>query len=148
MRFSIQRRKVLVGMASAAAASIASPALSGTLSSSRGSLTGTVVSTIYEPHKLLTLHNPSDKPVVIDQFERTAMKFDGELVDCNAACAGQPIVVPANGEIRIHFDKRRASNRINSGYHNLQSRVQRLPQGSRVVPIELDVTDGLAKLVA
>jgi len=147
MRFSIQRRQVLVGMASAAAASIATPVLSGTLASSRGSLTGVVVRTIYEPHKLLTLLNSSDQPIVIDQFENKALKFDGELVDCNAACTSEPIVVPANSEIRIHFDKRKIASRA-SDFHNLESRVQRLSQGTRVVPIQLDVTDGFAKLAA
>ncbi len=146
MKFDKQRRQVLTAMAGAAAASIASPVLSGTMSSSGGSLTGVVVSTIYEPHKLMSLRNSSDKPIVIDQFERTALMFDGEMVNCNAACQGKSIVVPANSEIHVHFDKRKLhkTERAASNYLNVQPRVQRLSQGTRVIPIQLDVVDGLA----
>jgi len=150
MKFNKARRQVLTAMAGATAASLATPVLSAALPSTRGSLTGQVVSTIYEPHKLLSLTNSSNKPIVIEQFEAKALMFDGEMVNCNAACVGKSITVPANSEIHVHFDKRKLSDRERaaSGYLNVQSRVRRLSQGTRVIPVQLDVVDGLASWAA
>jgi len=150
MKFSRERRQVLTGIAGVAAAGVASPVLSGALTSKGGTLTGEVVSAIYDPNKLLTLRNSSNQPIVIDQFERKAMMFDGEVVDCNAACLGDSIVVPANGEVNISFDKRKlhGTDQMAVDYHRVQARVQRSPTGTRTIPLELDVTNGRAKLVA
>jgi len=150
MKFSKQRRQVLTGIAGVAAAGVAAPALSGLSPSADGVLRGVVVSSIYEPKKLLTLTNSTNKPIVIDQFERKAMMFDGEVVDCNAACLTDSIVVPANSEVNISFDKRKlfGTDRMATDYHRVQDRVQRLSEGTRVIPVQLDVANGMAKLVA
>jgi len=87
--------------------------------------------------------------VVIDQLSKSALMFDGHIVDCNTACLTQSITIPANQEVQIQFDKRQqisSAHRVED-YRRIQSRVTRLSDGTRVIPFAIELNENVATFV-
>lgn len=145
-----QRRKVLKGAAAVIAAG-AAPAVSAgiTNKSTVPNLSGKLVCNIADPVKTLVLRNHSNRPVVVDHLSKSALMFDGSIVDCNNAFITQPVVIPANQEVEIWFAKRHPRARVHGveDYQRVQSRVTRLSDGTRVIPFTATVQGSSATFV-
>lgn len=147
---SQQRRKLLQGGVFLSAASLA-PAVLGKAISGNAEpvLSGKLLCKIYDPIKTLVLTNHSNQAVVIDQLSKSALMFDGHIVDCNTACLTQSITIPANQEVQIQFDKRQqisSAHRVED-YRRIQSRVTRLSDGTRVIPFAIELNENVATFV-
>jgi len=96
----------------------------------------------------LILNNPTDKPIKIDHFHASNIAFDGEIIDCNEACATKSIKIPANENVLIQFNPK--SKRLASSYNglslDLDKGMYRLPAGTRVVPFAARVSGSAATL--
>jgi len=148
---NIARRRMVQGMGAAAAVAIAGPVL-GTVGNSElgvAELTGRVISKTDAPVKTLILRNNSDKPITISQFSNGGLMFDGEVLDCNGACLDGSVTVSSHKEILVQFDKRYLSEHATESMNflNVQSRVQRMSAGTRVVEISGTARNGVVTLV-
>jgi hypothetical protein len=151
---SISRRRLLQSAAGVAAAGVVAPVLGNSLMNETGlsntgtEITGRLVSKIGSRTKSLLLKNNTSETISFDQFEQSAFMFDGELIDCNAACISEPISVSAHQEVVIQFDSHQAPA-MKSPVGNIiraQSSVQRLSEGTRVIPFNASITKGRAAL--
>lgn len=137
-----QRRKAIQSVA-AACVVVAAPALSAdALSSNKVSnLSGKLVCNISNPVKTLLIRNHSDKTVVLDHMSNGALMFDGSIVDCNNAFLDQAVSIPANDEVVIRFSKvhKRATAYSMKDIQRIQSRVERLADGTRVIPFSAEL---------
>jgi len=145
-----QRRTLLQGAVGVGAASMA-PVVFGKALSSQPEpvLSGKLVSKIYDPVHSLVLRNHTNQPMVIKQLSKSALMFDGGIVDCNTACLDKSITIPANDDVLIQFDRRKqvsATHKIED-YRRIQSRVARLNDGTRVVPFNATVAGNVATVL-
>lgn len=147
---SPKRRTVLQGVAAAIVAS-AAPVVSaeniGGMPSTE--LSGKLVCNISDPVKTLVLRNHSNQTLVIDRLSKSALMFDGSIVDCNNAFVNKPVSIPAYQEVEIRFAKRhpRALFHAIEDYQRVQSRVSRLANGTRVIPFTANVQGSSAIFV-
>jgi len=112
-------------------------------------VSGRLVSNIADPVKTLFLSNHSDKAIVIEHVSQGAFMFDGEIVDCNAACVGNTLTIPANQEVEVKFERRKQFNQLTKAedFRRFQSRVTRLHDGTRVIPFTAKVRGKVASIV-
>lgn len=150
-----QRRQILQAVGATAAIATCPPVLAGVSAIGSSSdtvkslkISGTVVSKVNDPIKTLVLKNHSDQFVTISSFDNGGLLFDSELVDCNSACIGKPLLLRAGEEKLIQFDFRKKSTASsnNLAWINMQSKVTRLHEGTRVVPIAGTITSGVATI--
>jgi hypothetical protein len=111
-------------------------------------LEGMLVSMPNISGETLILKNLTDKAIRIDHFQANKIIFDGEIVDCNDACAMAAINIPANQDVLIRF-KPQGTNLINSPageFLDLDSDLYHLPAGTRVVPLAARMNGNAAML--
>lgn len=145
-----QRRKMLQGAAAVIVAGVAPTVAANRLGESAvPSLTGELVCNIADPIKTLVLRNHSDKALVVDQLSKSALMFDGSIVDCNNAFFAKPVSIPANQSVEIRFAKRHPRAVVHGieDYQRVQSRVTRLSDGTRVIPFTATVRGSSATFV-
>lgn len=143
------RRKLLQGAVCVGAASFApSVFANGLPTQAESALHGKLICSISNPIKTLVLHNPSDKPVVIEQLSKAAFMFDGSIVDCNTACASRAITIEPNQEVQVQFDRRKQIVTAQGAdeFQRIQSKVTRLNDGTRVIPFSATLQDGVATI--
>lgn len=147
----LDKRRALINMAGIAAggAMAASPFLAGATSSSAigdslaeyaapissADLNVTLISIPGNQHETLKIANLSDQDIEIERFYANKLIFDGEVVDCNDACAQSTIAVPAKSDVLVQF-KSESGNLFDLGagdYLYAHSLVSRLPAGTRVI---------------
>ncbi len=145
-----QRRKLLQGAAAALVAS-AAPVVSAAFAenSSNPALSGRLVCDIADPMKTLILRNHTNSSIVLEHLSDSALMFDGSIVDCNNAFFDQTVNIPANQEISLRFPKRHPKSIAHAveNYQRVQSRVQRLSDGTRVIPFTATVKGSVASFV-
>jgi len=154
---NLQRRTLMQGVGAAAAVAIAGPALSGSSEElnlaetgmASAELSGRVISQVGVPVKTLILRNESDESVNIEHFVNGGLMFDGEVLDCNGACMNTPVTLSSKKEMLVQFDKRYLYNHDAraKAHLNVQSNVQRMSAGTRVVEISGSVSNGIVTLV-
>ncbi len=149
-----QRRKLLQGAAYLGALNVTPVAIVSTFSSELfgqddPELSGSLISKIADPVKTLMLRNHTDKAIFVEELAQSALMFDGGIVDCNVACSGKSIVIPANQIVYVQFDRRlRNSAAIGvEEYRRVQSRVTRLSEGTRVIPFTATMNGNIATFV-
>ncbi len=148
---SPQRRRVLQGLGAVTAASIATPVLSSDAQrQARITLSGIAISKLDSPVKSLILRNHSKQQLVISHFSNGALMFDGEILDCGGVCVEKSLTIPAGEETEIRFDKRKLfnSSKTSETIINVIADVQRLNDGTRVVPFHGVVEKGVVTLSA
>lgn len=147
---NLQRRKMLQGAAAVFAVG-AAPAMAAGLSSDTTvpNISGKLVCSISDPVKTLVLRNHSNKTVVLDQLSKSALMFDGSIVDCNNAFLSKPVSIPAHEEVEIRFAVRHPRAHVHGieDYQRVQSRVSRLSDGTRVIPFSASVHGNRAMFV-
>jgi hypothetical protein len=115
-------------------------------------VSGIVVSKIDNLLKTLVLRNHSSQPVTVSKFSNGSLMFDGEVFDCNGACLERPVSLAPGDKTLLQFDKRRLFSRaldrsaLNGLPVNVQSRVTRLSEGTRVIPFSATVRGDVATL--
>lgn len=162
---NMQRRRLLqgaacVGMASLAPVVFAADAvIENTVTSTNAgsalrsvpvpAITGKLVSKIYDPINTVVLKNNSNTTIVIKQLSKGAFMFDGNIIDCNTACLSKPITIPANKDVLVQFDKRKQSlvKHHPTEFRHIQHRIERLSDGTRVVPFTATLVEGTATVV-
>lgn len=85
----------------------------------------------------LMLRNLSNKPITLEKFHANRLVFDGDIVDCNDACAAGNITIPARSEsaIQISPQTAQALNSAAGEYLDADHRTDKLPNGTRVVTV-------------
>ena len=143
------RRRVLQGVG-AVAATMAIPAIASASKAATGTaeISGMIISKLEHPVKTMLVKNHSQQAVNIERFNKGGLVFDGELFDCNGACLDQSITLAPGEQKVLQFDTRRlpAEHSDNLNLQNVQSRVVRLPQGTRIVAINGSIHNGVATL--
>lgn len=141
------RRKLLQGAACVGVASFAPAVFATSLSNdTTANISGKLICKIYSPTKTLMLRNHSNQTIVIDRLSQGAFMYDGNIVDCNAACVSSPITIPPNQEIEVKFDKQQQfaqTHRIEE-LRRVQARVTRLHDGTRVIPFTAQLRNNVA----
>lgn len=96
----------------------------------------------------LILQNSSSTDITIRRFNTSSVMFDGELVDCNDACASSVIKVPANNKTIVQFTSQLAegSGASDNQHINVQRHVQRLPQGTRYIRLAIHMVGDIANV--
>jgi hypothetical protein len=144
-----QRRQLLQGVCTVAAVTAAPVVLSKPLlGGSSAKLTGELICSISNPIKTLVLRNHSDQTMVIDQLAQGAFMYDGNVVDCNAACLSKSITIKSNQEVKLRFDSRQqaALEHAIHDYRRIQARVTRLNDGTRVIPFAATLSGNIATI--
>lgn len=149
---NFRRRKIIQGMGTVVAVTIAAPAFSSPLGkkdSGLAKLSGRVISQVGAPVKTLILRNDSDEVVTIDHFVNGGLMFDGEILDCSGACIDAPVALSSKKEMLVQFDKRHLFKHDSraKAYLNVQSSIQRMSAGTRVIEISGTVTNRVVTLV-
>lgn len=98
----------------------------------------------------LILQNLTDKDFTIDRFHANNLVFDGEMVNCNDACARSSITVAAKDKVLVRF---KPQSRNHSGlpageYLDVHNQILRLPEGTRYVRLTIHMTGNSAHLSA
>lgn len=146
---NMQRRRVMQGVGAAAVATVAAPVIGGTVGSfESGDVTGKIVSKLGDPVKSVIVRNNTAKPMTISYFDNGSVIFDGEFVDCNGLCKDSSVTLASGEEKLFQFDKREmfTSNSKAKSWVNLQSSVNRLSEGTRVLDFSGDVKRGVVTL--
>ncbi len=98
----------------------------------------------------LLLRNNTSNDISVTRFHAHRLVFDGGIVDCNNACASGAIRVPAGREVAVQVSSR-ISNNLGSPageYLDVHSGVNRLPNGTRLIPLGAHMKGSSAVLVA
>jgi len=145
-----QRRKLLQG-ALVFGAATATPAVIGKALSvdDQVNISGKLICKMNDSVKTLILKNHSDQELTIVRISGSAFMYDGGIVDCNGAFVSKSIRIPANQEVQIQFDKLQqfsVSHQIDE-IRRVQSRVERLSDGTRVIPFTATVREWVATVV-
>lgn len=162
---NLNKRRSLINMAGIAAGGVmaASPLLAGATFSSanRGAfpddtaltnsadLHVTLISIPNKQHETLKIANLSNQDIEIERFYGNKLIFDGEVVDCNDACAQNTIAILAKNDVLIQF-KPESVNLFDSGagdYLDAHSLVSRLPAGTRVIRLSAYMRGNAAVLI-
>lgn len=149
-QFNQTRRTLLKSAAFVGTASVAPSVFGSALSTSssniENALSGELTCSISNPVKTLKLRNHSNKKMVIDQLDKSAFMYDGNIVDCNVACSSKPITILPNQEIEIQFDKRDQQVVKHSAdeFRRVQNRITRLNDGTRVIPFTASLKGSIA----
>jgi len=144
------RRKLLQGAVIFGAAT-ATPAVIGKALSvdDQVNISGKLICKMNDSVKTLILKNHSDQELTIVRISGSAFMYDGGIVDCNGAFVSKSIRIPANQEVQIQFDKLQqfsVSHQIDE-IRRVQSRVERLSDGTRVIPFTATVRERVATVV-
>ncbi|MEE9333964.1 MAG: hypothetical protein V3U65_07715 [Granulosicoccaceae bacterium] len=112
-------------------------------------INATLVSIPGTTNETLLLKNLTDKPLTVDRFEHALITFDGEAIDCGVVCDNAVIIIPANKHVMVHFSSlpiELQSTAANNAF-NVQAVVTRLPEGTRVIPLNASVEGTTATLL-
>jgi len=153
--------KRLIGTAGASSALVAIPSLAEqTGDSTRNSagqpaisINATLVSIPGTPNETLLLKNITNKTLTINQLQHAVVTFDGESIDCGAVCDTGSIVIPANADVMVHFSSLSLEHQPTISGNgsakplNVQALVSRLPEGTRVIPLQASIQGTTAKLI-
>jgi len=155
--FDANKRKTIKTASGFVAAGILSsiPALGSTNSFDVQSpfhtdLEGTLVSIPNVIGETLILKNVTESKIQVNQFQANRVIFDGDVVDCNDACSGSTITIPANDSVLIRFKPQASSSKHSPAgeFLNLDKDLYRLPAGTRVVPLAARMQGNTAILFA
>lgn len=96
----------------------------------------------------LILQNSTNKDITIGRFYNRSLMFDGELVNCNDACTDSAIEIPANSKTLVQFKSPaiKKSVVLDNQHLNVQSHVQRLPQGTRYIRLGIHMIGDTANV--
>lgn len=95
----------------------------------------TLVSIPDKQWETLKLVNLTGHEIVVERFHANKLIFEGNIIDCNDACAKSAITVPATGDRLIKFDHV-STNVFETGvgdYLDVHSAVEKLAEGTRIV---------------
>jgi len=119
----------------------------------REKLRVTLISKPAETHDYIKIENLTASPVSIDGFDRGELQFDGAIIDCNGACASVPVRIDASSDVLLRFDYGVMRNSLGvykanntSKVLNVQSRITRFSEGTRMVSLSADLRGSRAIL--
>lgn len=163
-----QRRRTLKGMGTLGASGLIAgmPAVSAASALFKTPSTGTAgvaqsvpidieATLISSPDVLedtLILRNLTGKEITVTRFHAGRVVFDGGIVDCNDACETSSITVPVGREVSVQITPRTSAFNKSSlaspagDYLDVHAQLERLPNGTRVVPMAARMRGGAAVL--
>lgn len=93
----------------------------------------------------LLFENNSDQAIEITKFVDSELHFDDSVVDCDAACRNRTISLPANKDVMVQFDH--TLKTLEATSHTPTADFSLLPEGTRVVSFELDISGNVARVM-
>ena len=152
--------KRLIGTAGATTTIVSLPSLAslkspkntlyiGPSSGGQVDINATLISIPGTTNETLLLKNLTDKPLIVDRFQHAIVAFDGETIDCGAVCNNASITIPAKKDVMAHFSSFpvQGQPKAPSNSLNVQAVVSRLPEGTRVIPIQVTMQGTTAILL-